>query len=901
MDTIIDQQVVMDEALVPHARRLRIERSTFRLLSNISSKESTLQLVYYVLRLSPFFKAFLVTLDVLEIYMQEFWVTATVYHHSIWFKMDNKKHIVNLESFREMLHICLRLPNQQFIKPPFEEEILAFLWFLGHSGAIRRLTDVEHKDTKKSNEMYYPRFTKVIIHHFMSKDPSIPRRNKVNWHYVRDGHMFTMIKLVSRHQNTQQFDAMLPIDLTNANIRNSDAYKEYYAVATRATPPKTEASVRKSKSSSDTIVTPPPTAAASPRLSTSVKGKQPATTSKAKSLSALSEVAMIEAQQLKLATKRSMQQTHISQASGSGADEGTEEQNEEDEEDELYRDININLGRGIQMGDVHTTQEFEDSHVTLTPVNPDGQQQSSSVSSQFVTSMLNPTPDAGIESIFETTSQMDVPTLTSVAPLPVSVPTLTPSTIATITTTQQVPTPPTTDPSTLVTIRTVGPAPLTPVPSAFPPAPPDPPAPPEPLAPPDPPALFFITLLKKTLFLQHKNLFSVSMESLSPQIVYAAKLPILNPNEFDLWKIRIEQYFLMTDYSLWEVILNGDSPAPTRVVDGVLQLIAPITAEQRLARKNELKACGTLLMALPDKHQLKFNSHKDAKTLMEAIEKSFGGNTDTKKVQKTLLKQQYENFSGSSTESLDQIHNKLQKLISKLEILGVSLSQEDINLKFLRSLHSNCRTHTLIWRNKTDLEEQSLDDLFNNLKIYKAKVKSFSFASTTTQNIALVSSSNIDNTNEPVSAASVSVIDTNDLEEMDLKWQMAMLTVRSPKDTRRNGAAEPQRRIVPVENSTSNDLVSQCDVVESYDWSFQAEEEPTDYALMAFSSSSSSSDNEIVSCSKACTKAYAQLQAHYDKLTADFRKSQFDVISYQTGLESVEARLLVYQQSESVF
>nr|GEY99200.1 uncharacterized mitochondrial protein AtMg00810-like [Tanacetum cinerariifolium] len=94
----------------------------------------------------------------------------------------------------------------------------------------------------------------------------------------------------------------------------------------------------------------------------------------------------------------------------------------------------------------------------------------------------------------------------------------------------------------------------------------------------------------------------------------------------------IEQYFLMTDYSLWEVILNGDSPVPTRVIEGVLQLVAPTTTEQRLARKNELKAHGTLLMALPDKHQLKFNSHKDAKTLMEAIKKRFRGNIKTKKM-----------------------------------------------------------------------------------------------------------------------------------------------------------------------------------------------------------------------------------------------------------------------------
>nr|GEZ97038.1 hypothetical protein [Tanacetum cinerariifolium] len=122
-----------------------------------------------------------------------------------------------------------------------------------------------------------------------------------------------------------------------------------------------------------------------------------------------------------------------------------------------------------------------------------------------------------------------------------------------------------------------------------------------------------------------------------------------------------------------------------------------------------------------------------------------------------------------------------------------------------------------------------------------------------------------------------------------------------PKDTRRNGAAKPQRRNVPVEASTSNDLVSQCDDVGRYDWSFQAEEKPANYALMAFSSLSFSSKNKVVSCSKACTKAYAQLQSHYEKLTADFQKSQFDVISYQTGLESIEARLLVYKQNESVF
>ncbi|GKD84269.1 hypothetical protein Tco_1351108 [Tanacetum coccineum] len=158
------------------------------------------------------------------------------------------------------------------------------------------------------------------------------------------------------------------------------------------------------------------------------------------------------------------------------------------------------------------------------------------------------------------------------------------------------------------------------------------------------------------------------MEAGSSTMVTAAKLPVLNPGEFELWKMRIEQYFLMTDYALWEVIVNGDSPPPKRTVDGVEQTYPPTTAEEKLARKNELKARGTLLMALPNEHQLKFNSYKNAKSMMEAVEKRFRDNKESKKVQKTLLKQQYENFNRNSSKGLNQIYDRLQKLISQLEI-----------------------------------------------------------------------------------------------------------------------------------------------------------------------------------------------------------------------------------------
>nr|GFB34419.1 hypothetical protein [Tanacetum cinerariifolium] len=243
MATTIEQQVALDEALVPSTQRLRIGISNFRLPSDIQSKESTLNIDY----------AFM-----------------------IW------------EDF---------------------------------------MYQVEHKNHKKSNEMYYPRFTKVIIHHFMSKDLSILRRNKVNWHYVRDDIIFSTIKVVSRHQNTQQYGAMLPIELTNEEIKNTKAYKEYYACATREAAPKPKASAKRKRSGSDTSITPPTaittlttTVAITPRLTTITKGKQPA---KAKSLSDPLELARTEARQLKIVLRRSQQETHISQLGGSGTDEGT--------------------------------------------------------------------------------------------------------------------------------------------------------------------------------------------------------------------------------------------------------------------------------------------------------------------------------------------------------------------------------------------------------------------------------------------------------------------------------------------------------------------------------------------------------------------------------------------------
>nr|GEW18770.1 hypothetical protein [Tanacetum cinerariifolium] len=250
----IDQQMALDEVLVPHASQLRIRKSNFQLRSDITSKESTLQVVYDVLRLTLFYKAFLVTADVPEIYMQEFWATVTVHHLLIRFKMNNKKRIVILEYFREMLHICPRIHNQTFDELLFEEEILTFLRYLGHSGEIKKIIDVT------INKLHQPwRSFAAVINKCLS--------GKSTWKIL-------YIKL-STKMPRRAMKCTTPY-----SQRNSTAYKEYYAIAFGVAPPKTKARVRKTQSSFDTIM--PPPMAACTRPLTSAKGKQPAKSSKAK-------------------------------------------------------------------------------------------------------------------------------------------------------------------------------------------------------------------------------------------------------------------------------------------------------------------------------------------------------------------------------------------------------------------------------------------------------------------------------------------------------------------------------------------------------------------------------------------------------------------------------------------
>ncbi|GJU96333.1 hypothetical protein Tco_1321089 [Tanacetum coccineum] len=214
------------------------------------------------------------------------------------------------------------------------------------------------------------------------------------------------------------------------------------------------------------------------------------------------------------------------------------------------------------------------------------------------------------------------------------------------------------------------------------------------------------------------------------------------------------------------VIVNGDSPPPKRTDDGVEQTYPPTTAKEKLARKNELKTRGTLLMALPNEHQLKFNTYKYAKTLMEAIEKSFG---------------------------------------------------EDMNMKFLRSLPSEWKTYTLIWRKKPNLDTLSMDDIYKNLKIYETEVKGSSSSNQNSQNVAFVCSNNFGSSNQAHGSNSTNTDSISDV-----------MIYSAPREKRNR---EPVSRNVTVETTKTKALVAQDR--HGYDWSDQAKEGPTNFALIA--------------------------------------------------------------------
>nr|GEY45084.1 hypothetical protein [Tanacetum cinerariifolium] len=387
-------------------------------------------------------------------------------------------------------------------------------------------------------------------------------------------------------------------------------------------------------------------------------------------------------------------------------------------------------------------------------------------------------------------------------------------------------------------------------------------------------------------------------------MVAASNVLMLKPGEFEIWRIRIKQYIQMIDYALWEVIENGSTLPKIQVMKGITTVMPITSVKDKALRRLEVKVRSTLMMGIPNEHPLKFNSVKDANQLLEAIEKRF--------------------------EMLDQTFDRLQKLVIQLELLGEKHSQEDVNQKLLRSLSSEWNTHVVAWRNKTDLDTMSMNDLYNNLQVYEPEVKEMSRSNSNTQNMAFL---------PQLTHEDLEQIHPNDIKEMDLRWQMAMLTMRAKrflKKTRRkltvNGNEslgfdmskvechnyykrrhfarecrairnqdtkhkESTRKSVLVETPTSIDLVS-CDGLGGYDWSDQAEEGPN-YALMAYTSLSSDSKvSNVSTCLKSCLESIKLIKYHNEQLLKDLKKSELMVLGYKIAIKELRRKLEVAQKEK---
>ncbi|GJW49357.1 hypothetical protein Tco_0090708 [Tanacetum coccineum] len=273
-------------------------------------------------------------------------------------------------------------------------------------------------------------------------------------------------------------------------------------------------------------------------------------------------------------------------------------------------------------------------------------------------------------------------------------------------------------------------------------------------------------------------------QDIPPPTITAMKIPIIRKGEYDIWSMRMRQYICHTDHNLWDVIVNGDleeEPAPTGETSAPP---APKTAKQLAAKRNQERVKSILLLAIPDEYLLKFHNVADAKSLWEAIKSRFGGNEESKKMQKNVLKHQFENFTTASNESLDKAYDRFQKLISQLEVHGAPISKEDINQKFLRSLPPSWNQIALIMRNKPDIDEIDIDDLYNNLRnnynTNEVSTASGDFRVSTTGGISQVSTTpcahNVacsfvaqPTTSPQLENEDFQEIDEDDLEELDLR------------------------------------------------------------------------------------------------------------------------------------
>nr|GEV99919.1 hypothetical protein [Tanacetum cinerariifolium] len=375
----------------------------------------------------------------------------------------------------------------------------------------------------------------------------------------------------------------------------------------------------------------------------------------------------------------------------------------------------------------------------------------------------------------------------------------------------------------------------------------------------------------------------VPLTSQAPHSLSTIKLHIQKKGEYDIWAMKIEHYLGHTDYPIWEVIQKGNGPVQVSTdTNGQIRVLPPKTAEEILARERERKAKTTLLMAIPEDHLAKFHKITNAKEMWKAIKSRFGGNDESKKMQKYILKQQFEGFFISNSEGLHKGYDRFQIPLSQLEIYGAGVSTEDANQKFLRVFESDVKGSTTLSSCTQNVAFVSSDSTNSTNEVAMISTRLKKFYKKTGRKLHF-------DAKEPVGfdKTKVECFNCHNTGHFTRECRSKGNLKSRRRDARNTGYKARDNEKRPTKQNEHKAMVT-IDK-EGVDWTGHAKDDTENYALMAFNSSNSGSDTEVTSCSKVCEKSYAKLKKLYDEQREQLGVASIEIQAYTLALRKVEA------------